>query len=80
MRDYLRTLSSRKPCILGGDLNCSFLDIDLHDPYMKGVHQLRGHTPEERHAFAQLLRETGFRDSLRHFYPGAHALTMLNIG
>jgi AP endonuclease-1 len=76
MRSYLKALAARKPCILGGDLNCSFLDIDLHEPYMKGAHLLRGHTPEERRAFAQLLQETGFRDSLRHFYPGARAVEL----
>lgn len=70
MRAYLRTISARKPVVLTGDLNCSHLDIDLNDPFRIDVDQLRGHTPQERAAFTQLLQETGFRDAFRHFYPG----------
>jgi exonuclease III len=70
MREYLRTLSARKPVVFTGDLNCNHLDLDQHDPFRWDINQLGGHTPPERAAFTQLLQETGFKDALRHFYPG----------
>jgi exonuclease III len=70
MRGYLKKLSSRKPVVYTGDLNCGHLDLDIHNPEAKHIAKQSGLTPQERQAFTQMLEETKYRDAFRYFHPG----------
>jgi len=65
-RDYLKTLDSKKPVILCGDLNVAHCEIDLKNP--KPNRGRAGFTDEERAKFTELL-EAGFTDTFRFLYP-----------
>lgn len=65
-RAYLKSLDSKKPLILCGDLNVAHQEIDLKNP--KTNKKTAGFTIEEREGFTSLLSE-GFVDSFRHLYP-----------
>lgn len=64
--DYLKTLESKKPLILCGDLNVAHKEIDLTNP--SANRKNAGFTDEEREKMTILI-ESGFVDSFRHFYP-----------
>ncbi|WP_067726487.1 exodeoxyribonuclease III [Oceanobacillus damuensis] len=63
---YLRELDAVKPVIYCGDLNVAHQEIDLKNH--KTNHGNSGFTTEERGKMTRLL-DSGFVDSLRHFYP-----------
>lgn len=63
---YLKELDGIKPVIYCGDLNVAHEEIDLKNH--KTNHGNSGFTTEERGKMTHLL-ESGFVDSLRHFYP-----------
>jgi exodeoxyribonuclease-3 len=65
-RAHIKTLDSRKPVILCGDLNVAHKEIDLKNPRTNVKNA--GFTPEERGKFTELLG-SGFVDTFRHFYP-----------
>lgn len=65
-RDYLVSLSNKKPVILCGDLNVAHQEIDLKNP--KTNRKNPGFTDEERGQMTALL-ESGFTDSFRYLYP-----------
>jgi exodeoxyribonuclease-3 len=65
-RAHIKSLDSRKPVILCGDLNVAHKEIDLKNP--KTNVKNAGFTPEERGKFTELLG-SGFVDTFRHFYP-----------
>lgn len=66
MLAYIKRLEQDKPVVWTGDLNCAYLDIDIHNP--KGNKRSAGFTDEERAEFKKIL-DAGLIDSLRHFYP-----------
>ncbi len=65
-REYLKSLDSRKPLIMCGDLNVAHNEIDLKNPDTN--HHNAGFSDEERDAFTKLLA-CGFTDSFRYLYP-----------
>ena len=66
LRAYLKELETKKPVVLGGDLNVAHRESDLEKP--KSNRKNAGFTDEEREGFQQLL-DAGFVDTFRHFYP-----------
>ncbi|WP_249871432.1 exodeoxyribonuclease III [Oceanobacillus saliphilus] len=64
--NYLKELDAVKPVIYCGDLNVAHQEIDLKNH--KTNHGNSGFTTEERGKMTRLL-ESGFVDTLRHFYP-----------
>jgi exodeoxyribonuclease-3 len=66
LREYMASLSAKKPCILCGDLNVAHTEIDLKNP--KTNVNNAGFTPQEREKMTRLL-EAGFTDSFRYIYP-----------
>ena len=65
-REYLKTLDSKKPVIVCGDMNVAHQEIDLKNP--KTNHKNPGFTDEERGKMTTLL-DSGFTDTFRHLYP-----------
>lgn len=63
---YLKSLDSKKPLILCGDLNVAHEEIDLKNA--KSNRGNAGFTDEERAAMTRLLSE-GFTDTFRYLYP-----------
>ncbi len=63
---YLKSLESRKPVILCGDLNVAHTEIDLKNP--KTNRKNAGFTDEERAKMTALLGN-GFTDTYRFFNP-----------
>ncbi len=66
LREYMKTLDSKKPVIYCGDLNVAHEEIDLKNP--KTNHFSAGFSDEERGKFTELL-EAGFTDTFRGLYP-----------
>ena len=66
LREYMKTLDSKKPVIYCGDLNVAHEEIDLKNP--KTNHFSAGFSDEERGKFTELL-EAGFKDTFRSIYP-----------
>ena len=66
LREYIKTLDSKKPVIYCGDLNVAHEEIDLKNP--KTNHFSAGFSDEERGKFTELL-EAGFTDTFRSLYP-----------
>lgn len=66
LREYMKTLDSKKPIIYCGDLNVAHEEIDLKNP--KTNHFSAGFSDEERGKFTELL-EAGFTDTFRSLYP-----------
>ncbi len=66
LREYMKTLDSKKPVIYCGDLNVAHEEIDLKNP--KTNHFSAGFSDEERGKFTELL-EAGFTDTFRNLYP-----------
>ena len=69
-QNYLKQeleIKEKKPVILCGDLNVAHLDIDIHNPKVKGPRA--GFTPEERNSFGNFIKESGFVDNYRLRYP-----------
>lgn len=66
LREYMKTLDSKKPVIYCGDLNVAHEEIDLKNP--KTNHFSAGFSDEERGKFTELL-EAGFTDTFRKLYP-----------
>ncbi len=66
LREYMVSLSDKKPCILCGDLNVAHTEIDLKNP--KTNVNNAGFTPQEREKMTKLL-DAGFTDSFRYLYP-----------
>lgn len=64
--EYLKSLETKKPVILCGDLNVAHREIDLKNP--KTNRKNAGFTDEEREKISKLL-ESGFTDTFRYFYP-----------
>ena len=63
---YVKSLESRKPVIICGDMNVAHKEIDLKNP--SSNRKNAGFTDEEREKFSELL-SAGFIDTFRHFYP-----------
>ena len=63
---YLKALEEHKPVIFCGDLNVAHQEIDLKNP--KSNHQNAGFSDEERAKMTR-LKENGFIDTFRYFYP-----------
>lgn len=66
-RDYLLGLQESKPVIFCGDLNVAHEEIDLKNP--KTNRGNAGFSDEERAKFSRLVKEDGFIDTFRYFYP-----------
>ncbi len=66
LREYMKTLDSKKPVIYCGDLNVAHEEIDLKNP--KTNHFSAGFSDEERGKFTELL-SAGFKDTFRSLYP-----------
>ena len=64
--EYMNRLQKDKPVIFCGDFNVAHQEIDLARPKPNAVK--KGFTNEERSGFDAML-ESGFTDTLRHFYP-----------
>lgn len=64
---YLKSLESRKPVIVCGDLNVAHTEIDLSFP--KANVNNHGFTPEERTGFSNFIA-AGFIDTFREFETG----------
>lgn len=65
-RKYLKTLETKKPVVVCGDLNVAHKEIDLKNP--KTNKRNPGFTDEERDKFSILLN-SGFIDTFRYFFP-----------
>lgn len=65
-RSYLKSLDSRKPVLVCGDLNVAHKEIDLKNPKTNRMNA--GFTDQEREKF-QILLDSGFIDTFRFFYP-----------
>jgi len=65
-RNYLKSLDKEKPCIICGDLNVAFQEIDLKNPSSNRGNA--GFSDEERGSFGKLL-ESGFTDTFRFRNP-----------
>ena len=65
-RDYLKSLDSRKPVIICGDLNVAHNEIDLKNP--KSNRGNAGFSDQERESFSKLLN-SGFSDTFRYLHP-----------
>ena len=63
---YLEGLNRHKPVIFCGDLNVAYAEIDLRNP--KTNRKNAGFSDEERAKFGE-LKEAGFIDTFRFFYP-----------
>ncbi len=63
---YLKTLDTKKPVIVCGDMNVAHQEIDLKNP--KTNRRNAGFTDEEREKMTQLLN-SGFVDTFRFLYP-----------
>jgi exodeoxyribonuclease-3 len=66
MRNYLSSLSQKKPVIYTGDLNVAHNEIDLKNP--KTNENNAGYSIYERNKMTELL-EAGFVDTFRYLYP-----------
>ena len=66
LREYMKSLDSKKPVIYCGDLNVAHEEIDLKNP--KTNHFSAGFSDEERGKFTELL-QSGFKDTFRSLYP-----------
>ena len=66
LREYMKSLDSKKPVIYCGDLNVAHREIDLKNP--KTNHFSAGFSDEERGKFTELL-DAGFTDTFRSLYP-----------
>lgn len=65
-RSYVKSLDSKKPVVMCGDMNVAHTEIDLKNP--KTNRKNAGFTDEERAKFTMLLNE-GFTDTFRFFNP-----------
>lgn len=65
-REYVSSLTSKKPVVISGDLNCAHHEIDIKNP--KSNLRSSGFTIEERTSFGKLLDE-GFIDTFREQNP-----------
>lgn len=65
-REYLTSLSQKKPLWVCGDLNVAHQEIDLKNP--KSNRGNAGFSDEERESFGSLL-EAGFTDTFRYLHP-----------
>src|SRR5262245_23965087 len=73
LRAYLGERFPRgEKVIVGGDLNCTRDDLDVHDP--RAWHERILCSSPERAALASLL-ELGFEDALRRFHPDGRVYT-----
>ena len=70
-REYLKTLDTKKPVVLCGDLNVAHNEIDLKNP--KNNRKNAGFSDEERSKMTELLG-SGFTDTFRYFYPDAEGI------
>lgn len=70
-RAYLCGLKENKPVVVCGDMNVAAEEIDLKNP-KTNIHNA-GFTAEEREKF-RLLKESGFIDTFRHFYPDTEGI------
>ena len=68
---YLKKLEEDKPVVLCGALNVAAEEIDLKNP--KTNRKNAGFTDEERDKFRK-IKESGFIDTFRHFYPDAEGI------
>ena len=66
---YIAQLKTRKPTIIGGDLNVAHLDVDIYDP-KKNRNKAAGFLDLERDQFSEYLN-MGYRDAFRELYPDA---------
>ena len=65
-RIYLKSLDTKKPVIVCGDLNVAHNEIDLKNPSTNRKNA--GFTVEEREKLTNLIND-GFTDSYRNLYP-----------
>jgi len=64
---WLRALTTEKPVVLCGDLNCAHQEIDLANP--KENRRNAGFSDEERASFSSML-DAGLVDTFRALHPG----------
>lgn len=65
--DYIRNLQSKKPVIIGGDLNVAHTENDLARP--KTNSKTPGFTPQERQDFTNLINDCNLVDTYRSMHP-----------
>ena len=65
-RGFVKSLESKKPVVVCGDMNVAHEEIDIKNP--KTNRRNAGFTDEEREKFSKLL-ESGFVDTFRHLNP-----------
>ena len=65
-RGFVKSLESKKPVVVCGDMNVAHREIDLKNP--KTNRRNAGFTDEERGKMTELL-DAGFTDTFRHFHP-----------
>jgi len=66
LREYIKSLDTKKPVVYCGDLNVAHEEIDIKNP--KTNHKSAGFSDEERAKFSALLA-SGFTDTFRALYP-----------
>ncbi|HEX3018212.1 MAG TPA: exodeoxyribonuclease III [Caproicibacter sp.] len=65
-RGYLKSLDSKKPVVVCGDMNVAHEEIDLKNP--KSNRNNAGFSDQERQKMTELL-QSGFTDSFRFLHP-----------
>lgn len=77
MRKFLSGLREKhRRVIYCGDLNVAHDECDIHNS--KANQKNSGHTPEERAAFGEMLKE-GWVDTMRHMYPYKRCYTYFSL-
>nr|ALT32095.1 putative recombination repair protein 1 [Hypsibius dujardini] len=66
-RAYIAQLQTKKPVVIGGDLNVALEEIDLSNP--KRSTKLPGFTPQERESLALTIKDEKLVDVFRHLNP-----------
>jgi len=70
--EYIESLQSLKPVIIGGDFNVAHQHIDIYPENLKNDKEPRGFSTEERSGF-QILLEHGLVDVFRELNPNLSA-------
>ncbi len=77
MRKFLAGLREKhRRVVYCGDLNVAYDECDIHNS--KANQKNSGHTPEERAAFGDMMKE-GWVDTMRHMYPYKRCYTYFSL-
>jgi len=71
VRNYVASLSKKKPVVMGGDLNVAHQDNDVWNFDAKHLKKQAGCTKEERDSFTAFLESQDRVDSFRYLHPEA---------